>query len=99
MVKKIKFIQVNIYRGRYLLELTKFLRNENPDIITMQEVSGGKFNLNSDKSLNLFEFFRKQLKLNGVYCGDLKLINSKNSSMGNAVFSKFKIVMPNLIKL
>ena len=90
-MKVFKIIQVNIYKGKYLEDLLEFLINENPDFISMQEVTSYGFNLYREKSLNLFYLIRKKLKMNGVFNGDLKLKDNERSLFGNAVFSKYKI--------
>ena len=98
-MKRIKFIQINIYKGKYLSKLIDFLKKEDADIVTMQEVTVGGFNLTGDKSANLFEILKKKLKLNGVYHGDLKLTGLPRSSFGNAVLTKFGIKKSRVIIL
>ena len=98
-MKRIKVIQINIYKGKYLSKLIDFLKKEDADIITMQEVTAGGFNLAGDKSANLFEILQEKLNLNGVYHGDLKLTGSSDSSFGNAVLTKFEIKKSRFITL
>lgn len=86
-----KFIQVNIYKGKYLGELIDFIKKEDPDFISMQEVTINGFNLYKDKNVNLFEVLKEKLGLYGKYHGDLKLAGDKRSVFGNAVFSKLPI--------
>ena len=50
--KTFKFIQINIYKGQYLEALTGFLKDRDPDFISMQEVTAGEQNL-CDKNLDL----------------------------------------------
>ena len=88
--KTFKFIQINIYKGQYLDALMRFLKEQNPDFISMQEVTAGEMNL-CDKNLDLFEYFKKELSLNGVIDKVMKPVDSPNSYLGNAVFSKYKI--------
>src|SRR3989344_8238003 len=95
----LKFIQINIYKGKYFEALLDFLKKQDADIITLQEVTVGGFNLTGDKSANLFEFLKKELKLNGVYHGDLKLTGLPRSSFGNAVLTKFGIRTSKVITL
>ncbi len=92
----IKFVQINIYKGKYLDDLLRFLKEENPDFISMQEVTTNGFNLCSDKSINLFDLMRGKLKMDGVFNGDLKLTSDASSVFGNAVLSKHKIVKSNV---
>src|SRR3989344_4344218 len=98
-MQTLKFIQVNIYKGKYMENLLDFLKDENPDFITMQEVTTKGFNLCSDKEANLFELIKSELKMNGAFNGDLKLAGSRDSFFGNAVFSKYKIIKSNVIVL
>ena len=89
--KIIKFVQINIYKGQYLEALTGFLKDQNPDFISMQEVTSGELNL-CDKNLDLFEYFKKELGLSGVLDKVMKPVDSPNSFLGNAVFSKYQII-------
>lgn len=91
-MRLLKFIQVNIYKGKYLDELLEFLKREDADIIAMQEVTIGGFNFYKDKNANLFEILKKEIGVHAIYHGDLKLRGHPGSFLGNAVFSKFKIV-------
>ena len=87
----LKFIQINIYKGRYLNSLLDFLKDQDPDIIAMQEVTAGELNL-CDKNLDLFEYFKAELSLNGVIDKVMKPVDSPKSYLGNAVFSKNQII-------
>src|SRR3990167_7090567 len=89
-VSVLKFIQINIYKGQYLDDLMRFLKDQNPDFISMQEVTAGEMNL-CDKNLDLFEYFKKELSLNGVIDKVMKPVDSPNGYLGNAVFSKYQI--------
>ena len=90
-VSVLKFIQINIYKGQYLDVLTRFLKDQNPDFISMQEVTAGELNL-CDKNLDLFEYFKAELSLNGVIDKVMKPVDSPKSYLGNAVFSKNQII-------
>lgn len=94
----VKFIQINIYKGKYLDALLEFLKSENPDFISMQEVTTGKLNLTGDEQ-NLFEVIKGELGYHGVYNGDIKLAGSANSSFGNAVISRFPITKSEIVVL
>lgn len=96
---KIKVIQINIYGGKYFDELIDFLKQEDPDFITMQEVTVGKFNLYQDKDVGLFELLKEKLGMHGIYHGDIKLIGDPDSMYGNAVFSKLPVVEKNVLVL
>jgi len=85
-----KFIQINIYKGKYLAELVKFLRNENPDFIALQEVSSGSVNLCENKKIDLFSVLTQSLKYYGVRENDI-YVKKPPGSFGNAIFSKYRI--------
>ena len=89
--KTVKFIQINIYKGKYLNSLLKFLKKEDPDFVAMQEVTAGEMNL-CDKNLDLFGYFKAELGLNGVIDKVMKPVDSKKSYLGNAIFSKYRII-------
>ena len=95
----IKFIQINIYEGKYLDDLILFLKKEEPDFISMQEVTTGGFNLYFDKQANLFEILKEKLQMHGVFHGDLVLSSDNKSLFGNAVFSKWPIVNRQIVTL
>lgn len=94
-----KFIQINIFKGKYLSDLLDFLKSENPDFISMQEVTTGGFNLYFDKHVSLFDLLGDCLKMHGVFHGDLKLAGDPSSVFGNAVFSKKRILKSNVVVL
>lgn len=88
---KIKFIQVNIYCGKYLDSLVEFLKREQPDFISMQEVTVGSINLYSDKEVSTFEILKERLGLDGVLSPYIKYLDLPGASFGNAVLGKFPI--------
>lgn len=89
-VKSLKFIQVNIYKGKYLDSLLDFLKSHDPDFVSMQEVTAGELNL-CDNNLELFEYFKKRLGLKGVLDKVMQPVDSPKSYLGNVVFSKYQI--------
>lgn len=90
-MKLIKFIQVNIYKGKYLDPLIDFLRQEKPDIVSMQEVAYGDVSYHHDKTINLFEYIKEKTGLDGYFRGDQKFADSSESLFGNAVLTKLPI--------
>lgn len=96
---RIKFVQVNIYLGKFLDELVDFLTAEKPDLVSMQEVSTNNFNLFENKDVNLFEVLKKKLGMYGTYYGDVRLEGDPTSVFGNAVFSRFPVVNSNVVVL
>lgn len=93
----VKVVQVNIYKGQYLKDLVKFLKVENPDVICMQEVTGGIANL-CDNPGDLFIKLKHELGLDGVFNADYHLSDG-DGFMGNAVLTRFKIKHKNVVIL
>lgn len=98
-MNKIKFIQVNIYKGKYFVSLLKFLKKENPDIISMQEVTLGEVNLCKDKSAVLFDKLKRELGMSGVFANLIEYKDLKNGLLGNAIFTKYPIGYHQVITL
>jgi len=90
-IRILKFIQINVYKGQYLDALVDFLNKENPDFVSMQEVSSGVVNLYGDKTSSLFAILKQRLDMEGVYFADTVLSDSNEAGFGNAVFSRFPI--------
>lgn len=90
-MKNIKFIQINTYKGKYLEQLARFLKEEDPDIVTMQEVSSYQANYYADKNVDTFEYLRNQTGLNAIFDPMMVFVDSPHAFVGNAVFSKFPI--------
>lgn len=98
-MRTIKFIQVNIFKGKYFNSLVEFIKKEDPDIISAQEVTTYQANLFKDKTVDLFKVLKEKVNMNGVYAGIIKFNNLKNGILGNAVFYKFPIVGKKIIIL
>lgn len=96
---RLKVVQINIYKGKYLNDLLSFLDKEDPDIITFQEVTSGIINLYRDKNLDLFNLLRDHLKQYDAVREIDFTINVDAGSLGNAVFSKFKIINSKVVRL
>ena len=94
-----KFIQINIYKGKYLGDLLKFLKKEQADFIAMQEVTSGPANLTFDFKGDIFEHFKKELGMSGVFHKDTDITTNPPSKDGNALLSKFPIVRSKVITL
>lgn len=90
---KIKFIQLNIWRGELLGNAIEFLKQENPDIINSQEVYDGKDHSLPPSHRN-FEFLKETFPeyhavFGAQFCDITKL---GNINEGNAIYSKFPIL-------
>jgi len=99
MARVLKFIQVNIYKGRYFQELLEFLEAERPDVISAQEVTTGAVNFYEDKDADLFELLKKALQMEGVFHSDVEIKDEPNAAFGNAVFAKRPIIKSSVVKL
>lgn len=90
---KIKFITINIWHGKFFDSLVSFIREQDPDIITMQEVYDGK-DASFDRHLRILDELKKILNFDYVAFAP-SLIDTRPSGKvpwGNAVFSKHPIV-------
>lgn len=88
----LKIIQINIYRGKFLDKLVKFLCDEAPDIITAQEVTGGKVNIWPDKQVDTFQYLKEALNMTGAVAPMYRLHGDGKSFEGNAVLTRGKIL-------
>lgn len=90
---KVKIININIWHGKFFDSLVSFIREQNPDIITMQEVYDGK-NASFDRNLRILDELKKILNFDHVAFAP-SLIDKRPSGKvpwGNAVFSKHPII-------
>lgn len=88
----IKMIQVNIWKGKFLKELILFLRREDPDVITLQEVTSGASNFWRNKRVDLFAHLKRELGLNGVVAPLYHYADKQHCYTGNAIFTKGTIL-------
>lgn len=93
----LKFIQVNIYKGKYFDNLVEFLNSEQPDIVSMQEVSSGSANLGGGEA-DLFEQLKTKTGMRGFFNADFTFSDSVGHS-GNAILTKHKIVESKIVVL
>lgn len=89
---KFKVIQVNIFKGKYLDSLVDFLKKEDADFVTMQEVSANAANYHKDKTLDLFEFIKEKLHMDGAFFNMVEFSDAPDAAVGNAVLSKYPII-------
>lgn len=79
----LKFLQLNIYRGKWLSEIISFIKKNKFDIIHLQEVCGGLISYN-----NADDF--QELQQHSGYQGELlrswTLVGDEASYFGNATF-------------
>lgn len=87
---KIKLLQLNIYKGKYLNNIISYVKSNNFDILHLQEVAGGQYSFDNH---NCFEVLKKSLGLEGELCVDLVLPDNNQSYMGNAILFSNKIIV------
>lgn len=98
-MRKLKFIQININKGKYLDALVDFLKQEDPDIVAMQEVTRGDVSYCSDKTVNIFEYVKTKTGLDGCFGSNQRFADSEKSLFGNAVLSKLPITGSKVLSL
>ncbi|OGD63896.1 hypothetical protein A2160_01575 [Candidatus Beckwithbacteria bacterium RBG_13_42_9] len=85
----LKFLQLNIYKGRLLDKIIAFLKREQFDIIQLQEVCSGRF---WEQRLDLFQELKNSLPdYHGELAVSWRLKNDPDSYFGNATFVKSHI--------
>lgn len=82
-----KYLQLNIFAGFVFDEIASFIKRENIDIITMQEVAGGRLVRGGEDNF----LDTKKLGYDGVLQAARGLIGDPKSYFGNAVFYKPEI--------
>lgn len=89
---KLKLVTVNIYHGNLLDEVCAFIEQENPDIVTMQEVYDGK-NTAFPKQFRSWEELKRRLVFVGQDYEAALIDNRKEGKFpsGNAILSHFPI--------
>ncbi len=90
-----KIIQLNIWGGRYLKEAVAFFKQENADIICLQEVTSGIFTKAEDadiKGVDVYEYIKKELGYYGIFekCFEAE-VGGRVSHRGNAILSRYPL--------
>src|SRR3989344_468874 len=98
-MREMKFIQINIYKGKYLDAFVDFLKQENPDIVAMQEVTSGDVSYYHDKTVDVFEYVKAKTGFDGYFGSNLKFADSAESLLGNAVLTKLPITGSKVLSL
>lgn len=89
---ELKVIQINIWKGAFLDALLDFFRHQDPDIITLQEVTGGTENRHGDRQLDLFTHLQRRLGLSGALAVEWRVAQAPGSYSGKAILTKGEIV-------
>ncbi|OGD84339.1 hypothetical protein A2165_00100 [Candidatus Curtissbacteria bacterium RBG_13_40_7] len=98
MPQVIKFIQINIYKGKWLDDLLDYLLRESPDFVSVQEITSGCTNYYNDKNADLFEIIKSKLNYDGIFHIDFEVLEPKGT-FGNGVFSRHKIIDKTVLTL
>lgn len=89
---KIKYIALNIWQGNLLDNAISFVKSENPDIISLNEVYNEQSE-NFKKNFRTFEILKKELKYKFYsFAPAFFDLNRNKALQGNAVFSVFPII-------
>lgn len=89
---QIKVITLNTWRGEILENLISFIKQEDPDILLLQEVYDGKPK-NLPSAYRFFQYFQDTFpEYYGVFAAAFcDMTRHGNIEEGTAIFSKFKI--------
>lgn len=90
-----KIIQLNIWGGRYIKEAVAFFKQENADIVCLQEVTSGIFTKTEDadiQGVDVYEYIKKELGHESIFekCFSAE-VDGIVSHRGNAIFSKYSL--------
>lgn len=100
---RLKVIQVNIWKGKFLDALIDFLIKEEPDIVTMQELSGGRESNWKDERKDIYpiigEVLGQTLGLHGARGITWSVAEDPLSYLGNAMFARGTILSENMLWL
>jgi endonuclease/exonuclease/phosphatase family metal-dependent hydrolase len=93
---KIKILQLNILKGQYIDNIVSFVKNNNFDILCLQEVTAGKF---SYEEINCLSQINNVLGFNYEKSIDIQLIKDPESNFGNAILfsKKIKLIKKKII--
>jgi endonuclease/exonuclease/phosphatase family metal-dependent hydrolase len=78
-------LHLNIWKGAHIDTIVNFVRKNDFDFLSFQEVSTGQF---SFAEINCLEKIQKSLSYSHEMTIDLKLIHDRESYEGNAIFFK-----------
>ena len=90
---KLKFVDLNIWLGGKIFDpMLNFLKEENPDILTVQEIHNGQEN-DLPRQLRSFSLLKEKLGYQYAYFAPclLKDYLDYKTDQGNAIFSRFPI--------
>lgn len=83
---QIKIFQLNILKGLYLDRIIAYLKQNQFDVICLQEVTGGE--LGKNNKIDCFSKIKNALNYKGEILHDLQLLNDPSSYFSNAIYWK-----------
>lgn len=95
----LKFIQLNLFKGKFLDEAISYLEKSKADIFALQEVTARKFNFYQDKSAILFDILKTRLGYDGVSYPDAIFVDDPGTSFGNAILTRLPIIKTHTVVL
>lgn len=95
---KIKILQLNMFKGRYIDTMLDYIKKEDFDILQLQEVAGPGASYND---IDCFKTLQNHLDLDGELATCLKMQDHENAYFGNATFYRktFRMVRSECIWL
>jgi len=84
---KIKLLHLNILCGQFINNIIQFVKDNDCDILLLQEVAFGNCSYDRNKQNN-FEVLKTALDMNGVFEPSIRYAFDKTSGFGNAILFK-----------
>jgi endonuclease/exonuclease/phosphatase family metal-dependent hydrolase len=95
-----RFLNLNIYKGKYLPKIIEFVKQERFDLVHFQEVSGGS--ISQDQAHDDFRTLSQELALQGKLASAMGIKGDSQAYFGNATFfnpTKFKLIKTQVLRL
>ncbi len=86
---KLKLLQLNIYRGLFTDRIIDYIKKEQFDVCTLQEVTGGI--ASKDKKSDTFKLLSNKLELKGILAANFNHKEDTGSYFGNTTFFNPKL--------
>lgn len=88
-----KLVQLNIWQGKIAIAVERFLKQQDADIVCLQEVFSSDLFVPALDNLSVLEILQKELNYPHVYFEPTYSfsINGINTRFGNAILSKFPL--------
>jgi len=91
---RLSILQLNTFNFHLPKKIIEFIEKNQPDIITLQEVSTGELNNCEDKKTNFLETIKATFGYDGVFAASQGWVRNdgKVSQCGNAILTKLNIL-------